>query len=313
MKTMCPSADDAMARWWGERCRAAASPGAIRALNEMNSLIDVRSLLPAIRVPTLVINRGTDYDVRSRRAATSPSASAMPASSSCREPTTSSASTPIRSSTPSSRSSPNREPRESRPTVIACWSRSSRPRPPAHRRFASAARDRARELARYRGRELEAARDRILASFDGPARAVRYATAITDAVARSASRPAPACTPARSRSPMAGPWRRPRHRRRCGRRGRLRRGARVADRHGPRRRLRARVRRSREPGASGVPGDRRLLAVVDPDRDRRRPGAPMIGRAEELERLERALRRAESGPGQRCWSRARPGSARPGS
>jgi class 3 adenylate cyclase len=38
-----------------------------------------------------------------------------------------------------------------------------------------------RELARYRGRELEAARDRILASFDGPARAVRFATGITDA------------------------------------------------------------------------------------------------------------------------------------
>ena len=45
MRTMCPSADEAMARWWGERCRAAASPGAIRALNEMNSLIDVRSVL----------------------------------------------------------------------------------------------------------------------------------------------------------------------------------------------------------------------------------------------------------------------------
>ena len=42
MRSMCPSADDAMARWWGERCRAAASPGAVRALMEMNSRIDVR-------------------------------------------------------------------------------------------------------------------------------------------------------------------------------------------------------------------------------------------------------------------------------
>ena len=25
---ICPSGDEAMARWWGERCRAAASPGA---------------------------------------------------------------------------------------------------------------------------------------------------------------------------------------------------------------------------------------------------------------------------------------------
>jgi pimeloyl-ACP methyl ester carboxylesterase len=64
MKLMCPSADEAMARWWGERCRAAASPGAIKALIEMNSRIDVRALLAAIRVPTLVVNRGTDFDVR---------------------------------------------------------------------------------------------------------------------------------------------------------------------------------------------------------------------------------------------------------
>ena len=64
MKVMCPSADDAMARWWGERCRAAASPGAVRALMETNSSIDVRDALPAVRAPTLVIHRGTDFRVR---------------------------------------------------------------------------------------------------------------------------------------------------------------------------------------------------------------------------------------------------------
>jgi DNA-binding SARP family transcriptional activator/pimeloyl-ACP methyl ester carboxylesterase len=64
MKIMCPSADETMARWWGERSRAAASPGAIKALIEMNSLIDVRALLPAVHVPTLVVHRGSDYDVK---------------------------------------------------------------------------------------------------------------------------------------------------------------------------------------------------------------------------------------------------------
>jgi DNA-binding SARP family transcriptional activator/pimeloyl-ACP methyl ester carboxylesterase/predicted ATPase len=64
MRSMCPSADEAMARWWGERCRAAASPGAVRALIEMNSRIDVRDLLPAIHVPTLVVHRGADGRVR---------------------------------------------------------------------------------------------------------------------------------------------------------------------------------------------------------------------------------------------------------
>jgi pimeloyl-ACP methyl ester carboxylesterase len=63
MKVMCPSADEEMARWWGERCRAAASPGAVKALMEMNSQIDVRDLLGAIRVPTLVVHRTGDLDV----------------------------------------------------------------------------------------------------------------------------------------------------------------------------------------------------------------------------------------------------------
>jgi DNA-binding SARP family transcriptional activator/pimeloyl-ACP methyl ester carboxylesterase/predicted ATPase len=63
MRFMCPSADEAMARWWGERSRAAASPGAVKALVEMNSQIDVRAILPTIHVPTLVVHRRSDVDV----------------------------------------------------------------------------------------------------------------------------------------------------------------------------------------------------------------------------------------------------------
>ncbi|MFQ5972832.1 MAG: adenylate/guanylate cyclase domain-containing protein [Alphaproteobacteria bacterium] len=62
MHVMCPNADDAMAKWWGERARASASPGAARALVEMNSLVDVRSVLSAVRVPTLVLHRNGDRD-----------------------------------------------------------------------------------------------------------------------------------------------------------------------------------------------------------------------------------------------------------
>jgi pimeloyl-ACP methyl ester carboxylesterase/DNA-binding winged helix-turn-helix (wHTH) protein len=64
MLLMCPSADEAMARWWGERSRAAASPGAARALIDMNSLVDVRDVLPAVRAPTLVLHRSGDRDAR---------------------------------------------------------------------------------------------------------------------------------------------------------------------------------------------------------------------------------------------------------
>jgi pimeloyl-ACP methyl ester carboxylesterase len=64
MARMFPSADQAMADWWQARARAAASPGAARALIEMNSQIDVRDVLPAIRVPTLVLHRSRDRDSR---------------------------------------------------------------------------------------------------------------------------------------------------------------------------------------------------------------------------------------------------------
>jgi pimeloyl-ACP methyl ester carboxylesterase len=62
--TMAPGADEALARWWGARARGAASPGAARDLILMNSQIDVRNVLPAIGVPTLVLHRSGDRDSR---------------------------------------------------------------------------------------------------------------------------------------------------------------------------------------------------------------------------------------------------------
>ena len=64
MQLMCPNADATMAEWWGERARAAASPGSARALIEMNSLVDIRPILPTVRVPTLVLHRHGDKDSR---------------------------------------------------------------------------------------------------------------------------------------------------------------------------------------------------------------------------------------------------------
>jgi class 3 adenylate cyclase len=46
--------------WWLTFARASASPSAIVALEQMNMLIDTRNILPAIRVPTLVMNRTGD-------------------------------------------------------------------------------------------------------------------------------------------------------------------------------------------------------------------------------------------------------------
>lgn len=62
MRNMCPNADEAMARWWGDRARASASPGAARDLILMNTYIDVRDVLSAVHVPTLVLHRRNDPD-----------------------------------------------------------------------------------------------------------------------------------------------------------------------------------------------------------------------------------------------------------
>ena len=46
--------------WWATYLRMGASPGAAVALTKMNAEIDVRDVLPSIRVPTLVIHRSGD-------------------------------------------------------------------------------------------------------------------------------------------------------------------------------------------------------------------------------------------------------------
>jgi class 3 adenylate cyclase len=55
-----PHGDERFARQWAAYQRAGASPSAGAALAKANSEIDVRALLPAIRVPTLVLNRRGD-------------------------------------------------------------------------------------------------------------------------------------------------------------------------------------------------------------------------------------------------------------
>ncbi len=60
-----PSAtdDDRFKRWWGQYLRLGASPAAARAVLEMTLEIDVRSILPAIRVPTLILHRLGDQRI----------------------------------------------------------------------------------------------------------------------------------------------------------------------------------------------------------------------------------------------------------
>jgi pimeloyl-ACP methyl ester carboxylesterase len=52
--------------------RAAASPGAALAVMQMNRDIDVRQVLPSVRVPTLIVHRGREGDQHRARAISRP-------------------------------------------------------------------------------------------------------------------------------------------------------------------------------------------------------------------------------------------------
>jgi pimeloyl-ACP methyl ester carboxylesterase/DNA-binding winged helix-turn-helix (wHTH) protein len=52
--------DPAFRQWWASYLRMGASPGAAVALTEMNAEIDIRDVLPSVRVPTLVLHRSGD-------------------------------------------------------------------------------------------------------------------------------------------------------------------------------------------------------------------------------------------------------------
>ena len=54
------AADPAFREWWASFLRMGASPAAAVALTRMNADIDVRHILPTIRVPTLVLHRTGD-------------------------------------------------------------------------------------------------------------------------------------------------------------------------------------------------------------------------------------------------------------
>jgi pimeloyl-ACP methyl ester carboxylesterase len=65
LDTLAPSVahDPAFVAWWGTYLRLGASPGAAQSLARFNTQTDVRAVLPAIAVPTLVLHRTGDLDV----------------------------------------------------------------------------------------------------------------------------------------------------------------------------------------------------------------------------------------------------------
>ena len=55
--------DERARQWWARYLRMSASPGAAAALTRMNYEIDIRSVLPVIRVPTLILHATGDLAI----------------------------------------------------------------------------------------------------------------------------------------------------------------------------------------------------------------------------------------------------------
>jgi len=173
--------------------RAAASPGAVQALMQMNREIDVRKVLPAVRVPTLIVHRTGDMYIRVEHARYIaqhiPNAKLVELPGNDHLPWVGDSDvlldevqeflTGVRRGA---------EPDRVLATVLftdiagstekaaALGDRSWRELLEKHHAIVR------RELGRFRGRELDTAGDGFLAAFDGPARAIRCAGAVIDAV-----------------------------------------------------------------------------------------------------------------------------------
>jgi DNA-binding SARP family transcriptional activator/pimeloyl-ACP methyl ester carboxylesterase len=182
-----PSAmnDEGFSRWWARFLRMSASPGAAVALTEMNRDLDVRHVLPAVRVRTLVLHAVGDkvVDVRCGRymAARIPHARYVELPSDDHLPWLADADT-IGAEIERFVADPDpaMEPDRVLVTVMVAERWPSRGKGPAGD-FREAARS---EILRFRGRVLAEGGLVILAAFDGPARAVRCASAIVEGAGR---------------------------------------------------------------------------------------------------------------------------------
>ena len=194
LSTLAPTVADnpTFVRWWSKYLRMSASPQAAVALGRMNTQIDVRPVLPAIHVPTLVLQREGDRDVSVEEAryiaARIPHAKLVVFPGDDHLPWTPGMDDvldEVEAFVTGER--PRTEPDRVLASVLftdivdsTAWARRLgdaewRARLEEHRRGVR------RQLKVHRGREIKTTGDGFLATFDGPARAIHCARAIRDA------------------------------------------------------------------------------------------------------------------------------------
>ena len=179
--------------WWARYLRMSASPGAAQALMRMNVEIDVRGVLPTIRVPTLVLHRSGDralpVEMGRYLGERIPGAKFVELAGEDHIAWLGNADAildEIEEFLTGMRRGP--EPDRVLATVlftdiVESTRRATELGDRRWRELLDSHHAMVREeLARFRGREIDTAGDGFLAAFDGPARAIRAACAISSGV-----------------------------------------------------------------------------------------------------------------------------------
>jgi len=192
---LAPSAvaDPALMRRIATFFRRSASPGAAVALLRMNAQIDTRSVLPAIRVPTLVLQRTGDREVKAEEerwiASQIPAAKYVELVGDDHLPWIGD-SDRLLDEVEEFLTGIRRGPEPDRilatilfTDIVASTERATALGDRRWRELLAAHHAAVRQqLDRWSGQEIDTAGDGFLASFDGPARAIRCACAIRDQV-----------------------------------------------------------------------------------------------------------------------------------
>ena len=180
------ASDPAFTAWWSTYLRMGASPGAALALTRMNAEIDIREILPHIRVPTLVLHRRHDQCLKVEEgryvASRIPGARFVELPGEDHLPFVGDQDAIIDEIERFVTGAPGATARPPLDRVLATILH-ARVDGVATAAFLDHA---ARESEWFRGRQLPSTEGQFVATFDGPARAIRCASALTEAGSRYA-------------------------------------------------------------------------------------------------------------------------------
>jgi pimeloyl-ACP methyl ester carboxylesterase len=195
LRSGCLSADEEEVRAWARIFRYGSSPSAADALERMNMAIDVREVLPVVSAPTLVMHQRADPWVRVEHgrylAQHIPGAAYVELDGDEHLPTAATAAQLLAEMMPFLQEAVTRETPEPDKVlatilfsdIVGSTARSAELGDARWRELLAAHHGRVRgQLARFRGVELNTMGDGFFARFDGPARAIRCALAIHQAV-----------------------------------------------------------------------------------------------------------------------------------